>query len=1030
MLKKPDQCKGCPLYATNNYMGFSQPEGRCKSGVLIIGEALGDREKYDGLPFRPYAEAGSSLQTAIRLLGKEREDFAFWNMIGCQPPFNKLEGADYEFEAIEHCKFYFKHVIEHFKPKVILALGNVPLKHLMVLDDETLAHQDKLKSTDLRQYRSYMKKFKISSLRGYVLPSIYKIPIIPSLHPSFIAREGRIYIGVLMRDLSTAIDLAKGKIPPFKVDYNENPSYSDARNFYEYCAANPEFIISHDIETPDTTIETDESEIEYENIEVRNIDSIQFSVEEGKAIFFPWRDEYAAIAEKILRLPNSKVGWNNWDFDRTNIEYHIGKGAIKGLNIDAMWAWKWLNQDFVTMGRGLQFATNFFAPNFPAWKHIAQLHPEKYGCYDPDAALRIINGLQKELQAKRLFPDTKSLWDGFIDDCVKLKPILEDVQDRGFPIDPDAREIFKTKIERLREETINELQDLFPMELRSVSPLQGYKFEPKEVTEVRKLFEQAEMLTNPGVFYVVEHEETTKLRMAQYLEEHTRHFDDDNNEETTGLVLKEFAIDGTKEIRYCRMEKFKPTSAKQVIRYIEWMAKKGKLNGYKKNPYKVAKKHDRIKGEDRDTTGKDELYALWGTTNDRFFELVILYRELDKMLQTYVGTGKSGWKTGHDGRVHTTFTFKPATGQLSSVNPNIQNAPARGTRFSSEGYKELATEFRRTVAASSGKILLSADWSAFHALTLAFEAEDAEYMRVVKIDPHSFVAAHILNEELPNRIHLFKAQKPNNITHEKWQADILLAEEAIERFNNIHSWLQLSDEDLTKQLRWIKKNYKFNRDSQAKPALLGMGFGMKVRKFFKLNQHTFRSEAEPARILALIIKLFPRSFRDYHETIKTLADKQTYLITRYGYLRRFYDVYDWRLLGHYQSPKAGEQVIKNKKGQFWLRREGVDAESCIAYLPSNDAFGKKKEAMRDLWEYESDGIIRNCVQEFGLINEIHDDLMWEVEISKLEIAARIIKTVMESPARYLKNSTAPNGLVCKVELKAGPNWAEMKDLNL
>src|ERR1043165_2543033 len=164
MQRKPNSCSGCPLYPVNNYLGFIHPEGKCKTGVLIIGEAAGEKEKYDGLPFRPYAEAGASLQTAIRLLGRDREDFAFWNMIGCQPPYNKLEGMDYEYESIEHCKQYFVHVVNHFKPKVILALGNVPLKHLAVWDTEILAYQEELRNNDTKQYKNYMKKFKIGSL--------------------------------------------------------------------------------------------------------------------------------------------------------------------------------------------------------------------------------------------------------------------------------------------------------------------------------------------------------------------------------------------------------------------------------------------------------------------------------------------------------------------------------------------------------------------------------------------------------------------------------------------------------------------------------------------------------------------------------------------------------------------------------------------------------------------------------------------------------------------------------------------------
>ena len=53
---------------------------------------------------------------------------------------------------------------------------------------------------------------------------------------------------------------------------------------------------------------------------------------------------------------------------------------------------------------------------------------------------------------------------------------------------------------------------------------------------------------------------------------------------------------------------------------------------------------------------------------------VIEYRELTKMRSTYI----DGYRPHADGRVHTTFTFDTATGQLSSRNPNIQNTPKHG----------------------------------------------------------------------------------------------------------------------------------------------------------------------------------------------------------------------------------------------------------------------------------------------------------------------------------------------------------------
>lgn len=1021
MLQKPSTCSGCVLENANG--GFSLPEGRCKTGVLIVGEALGDREKFDGLPFRPYAEAGSALMTAIRLALFKREDFAYWNMIGCQPPYNNLENTTYEYQAINHCKVHFKQVLERYKPKAILALGNVPLKHLRIEKQETLDYITKLELSDPKKLKDYLKKFKISSLRGYIFNSIYGIPMIASLHPSFVTREGRIYIGVLKRDLETAVNLAQGNIPKFTSNYITDPTIEQARKFYLDCKNNSTLAISHDIETPETALTLDESEIEYDAIEVRDIDSIQFSIHEGESIFFPWYGEYKELAKLILALPNPKTGWNSRKFDKVNIEYHLGKGAIAGLNIDAMDAWKWLNQDFVKVGRALQFVTNFFAPNFPAWKHLAQINEKLYGCFDPDAALRIFNGLQRELSSRRLFPDTKSLWQGFIDDVIKLRPILDDMTARGFPIDPIKREEFRQQIHQEREDTLTKLQDIYPMDLRKVTPAEGYKFVPKEVSAVDDLFAKAENVHNKGLFYIVEDQQTVELRKAQYLEEHTRRVEDDEEEKlkTTGLLLKEFIIEGLKEMRYCRMEQFKPNSRNQVLDYIK----------FKK--YKVPKKRDRQTGEEKETTSKDELYHIAEEhPDDPFLKLVVLYRELDHLESTYVGkksttkSGKvklTGWQPNADNRINAEFLNKPATGQLST-NPNIQNAPARGTFFSSPGYAKLAQQFRQIVVAEKGKVLLSADWSAFHALTQSVESVDPEYMRVVKIDPHSFVAAHILSTDIQVISNKLKNKKPDSLTEIEWKAKILIQEETIERFKNLHSWLALPDIKLTENLKFIKTNYKMIRDSQAKPALLGMGFGMGVRKFYKLNRHTFKSEAEPKRILDLIRKLFPKTFINFHSNIKDLADRQTYLISRYGYIRRFYNVYDWRMQTKPRTIKPGEQQIKNSRGEWWIRKDGTDAEAAIAYLPANHAFGIKKEKMRDLWEYEEDGIIKNKVQEYGLINEIHDDLLWEIDEDKLEEASLVIKSVMERPAKYIRTPLCPQGLICKVSMEYGKNWAK------
>lgn len=1040
MLQKPKTCSGCSLERTSR--SFSIPEGNCKTGVMIVGEALGDKEAFDSLPFRPSAEAGSVLQSALRLLYGfdpkfDRLQFGLWNLVACQPPYNKLENAEYEESAINHCKVHFNNVFARFKPKVILALGNLPLKYLWKRDsriDNFIQEMNgkiaeakeagdkdeakKLKKT-LTRFRS---KTKISSMRGYTLPSIYGIPMVASLHPSGINREGRVHIGTLMRDIYHAVNIAKGIKYDFKTNYIEKPTLEQAEQFFKYVQANPHLPLSIDTETPETSLEVDESDEDFINKDVREMKSIQFALKIGEGIFFPFEGQYIDIAGKILGLENPKIGWNIHGFDEAVIEYYFGIGSIKGKKIDLMDAWHHLNSDFNKVGRALQFATPFYAPEFPAWKHLAQIEKENYGILDVDAPQRILQGITKDFE-RRLEPtdlirnlfgntwfgkETKTLQQGFDDDIISLRPILRDIEIGGLPIDEVERNKFRKRVEILREGVLNELQDLYPNHLKKSEPELGYKNIPSEVKTLTEQFTAKLNFQNNGDYFLIEEASVSDRMLQQYIELHSRA----EEKEMTGLRIKEFNIGGGLiEKRYCRVTKFKPSSSQQVIKYLK----------FKK--YKVPKKRGAM-GVETETTEKDQIHKLWEETNDPLLERIVLFRELNKMQNTYAGGGKKeGWKVGIDGRVHTTFTFLTATGQLSSRNPNIQNAPARGTRFSSQGYKQLAKDFRKIVAAGPGKVIISADWSSFHALTLGFEAEDETYIRLVRHDVHSYVAAWILNQELPNKLPFLKRKKPDNQSKEDWISDIAKAEEAITRLRSISSWLTLPDSGLKEQLTWIKSNYKFTRDSQAKPAILGMGFGMGVRKFFKLNRYSFRNESEPRAILELIRKLFPKVFVDYHKNIKQLASEQTYLLSRYGHIRRFYDVYDWRILRDYRAPKFDEVIVKGKDGRYWCRKDGVNARDSIAYLPANDAFGKKKEAIRDLWAYEKDGIVRNIVKDYRMINEIHDSLDFETDEDKVEDAAFILKEVMESPSRHLKNSVSPNGLVCKIELKVGKNWA-------
>jgi len=174
ILPKPNDCFGCKLHQMKPN-GFVRHEGRGVNKVLIFGEAGGEQETREGLPFRPRGEAGSVLERAFRRNGMDRDQFGIANIVNCQPPRNWLEGAPWEVSAINSCQVHRDRIVDEYKPKCLLALGGVALRTLTGMSGWKLG---------------------ITDIRGYVLPSLYTnsitgqpIPIVGSIHPAYLRRS-------------------------------------------------------------------------------------------------------------------------------------------------------------------------------------------------------------------------------------------------------------------------------------------------------------------------------------------------------------------------------------------------------------------------------------------------------------------------------------------------------------------------------------------------------------------------------------------------------------------------------------------------------------------------------------------------------------------------------------------------------------------------------------------------------------------------------------------------------------------------
>lgn len=119
-------CTKCRLHETRR-----RPvpgEGRAEKGVMIVGEAPGEKEDEEGRPF--VGAAGRLLTQTLDKLGVDRmRDVFITNVVKCRPPGNR-EPLDDEIAA---CTPYLVEQIRALKPRLIVALGVHSAKTLMGL---------------------------------------------------------------------------------------------------------------------------------------------------------------------------------------------------------------------------------------------------------------------------------------------------------------------------------------------------------------------------------------------------------------------------------------------------------------------------------------------------------------------------------------------------------------------------------------------------------------------------------------------------------------------------------------------------------------------------------------------------------------------------------------------------------------------------------------------------------------------------------------------------------------------------------
>ncbi len=141
------------------------------------------------------------------------------------------------------------------------------------------------------------------------------------------------------------------------------------------------------------------------------------------------------------------------------------------------------------------------------------------------------------------------------------------------------------------------------------------------------------------------------------------------------------------------------------------------------------------------STDAEVLETLASDTEHPLPQLLLEYRELSKLLGTYVQPLPS-YLAKSTGRLHASFhQTGAATGRLSSSDPNIQNIPIR---------TETGREIRRAFRAGPGRSLIMADYSQVELRMLAHFSQDEELARAFRegLDIHAYVASQIFGTPL------------------------------------------------------------------------------------------------------------------------------------------------------------------------------------------------------------------------------------------------------------------------------------------
>lgn len=914
-LSKPATCASC-LFGCNG--GYVPASGTGSNGVLIVAEAAGENEAAEGTPL--IGKAGHFLFQQLKRIGIERDGFRIHNVLSCRPPENKLAGMPYELNVIESCRPLLDATIEaHYRAAATFG------RHPVILTLGKVAFKRVMGYTD----RS--PEVKADYLAYPHWSERYNCWVLAADHPSYLMRGNHHLVPVLQYTFQRALEIAKdGLVLEKHPNYLLDPLPLHFSQWASTYLRDPsQYVLSYDIETNHKQGEDEES-VAREEDDDYTILRISFCFSPGRAASVPWTAPYQATIQALMGASGEKLGWNSRQYDDERILVHM---PIRGERLDGMVAWHVLNS---ALPKGLGFVTPFYWKTSGMWKHLSAQAPAFYNAKDADAALRNWIGIKADLKAN-------NQWDVFERHSLKVNRVFDYMSSKGVLRDEVLRSSAEERLTILLDSAEGKIEQIVPREAKKE---QIYKSRPRNMAGVLER-------TVPGSAKVC-----SGCGLEKPKKDHFKVYKKKVNECATSHVS------------------VKLTDVVQLYKVLPWKISKVGLLAYQR-----AVKHQpvfdrRTKILTFDETALIKLQKRY--PKDQLYPLILEFRGNQKLLSTYIGVTqmdgriRGGMPTGPDGRIHTLFTTDPSTLRSSSRRPNLQNLPRSG------GADDLATIIRNLIIPGPGCVFTARDYSGIEAVLVGYEAQSARYIRLAKMDVHSYYTAHALHV-LDGRV----------------RGDEL----------PLLSW---DDQKLAASLADIKRRFKHDRNSLYKHLVHGANFfqGAKGAAEKILNETGIAYPIElVSKVMGVYFDLFPEIRRWHHEEMLR-AERDGFTRNAFGYIHRWSQVFD------YEPDGMGG----------WHKEPGPQANQVIAFKPQSNAAGIIKEAMLRLHQdrFEEAG------QYLRLL--VHDELFCEVPENEQERIDQVLREEMEKPIPELALPDSWGmgpALTILTEAKYGPRWGQM-----